>query len=76
MFGEPEDFVSFDTTKIRIAGIKEMYKLASEKKSALSYLTTVLEDGLFVSTAAYIYAKEICSLLFDHRIGRWLICLD
>jgi hypothetical protein len=36
----------------------EMYKMAREKKSALSYLTNILEDGLFVATAAYIYAKE------------------
>ena len=35
-----------------------MYKMARKKKSALSYLTNILEDGLFVATAAYIHAKE------------------
>jgi 5'-3' exonuclease len=35
----------------------EMYKMARKKKSALSYLTNILEDGLFVATAAYINAK-------------------
>ena len=34
-----------------------MYKIAKDKKSALSQLCTLLEDGLFVATAAYIYAK-------------------
>ena len=34
-----------------------MYKMARKKKSALSYLTNILEDGLFVATAAYIHAK-------------------
>ena len=34
-----------------------MYKIAEEKKSALSHLCTLLEDGLFVATAAYINAK-------------------
>ena len=43
--------------RIRIAGIREMYKIAKEKKPALSRLGTLLEDGLFVATAAYIHAK-------------------
>ena len=44
--------------RIQIAGIREMYKIAEEKKStALSRLCTLLEDGLFVATAAYIHAK-------------------
>ena len=34
-----------------------MYKIAEEKKPALSNLGTLLEDGLFVATAAYIHAK-------------------
>ena len=34
-----------------------MYKIAKEKKPALSRLGTLLEDGLFVATAAYIHAK-------------------
>ena len=43
--------------RIRIAGIREMYKIAKEKKPARSHLSTLLEDGLFVATAAYIHAK-------------------
>ena len=35
-----------------------MYKMARAKKSALSYLSKLLEDGLFVATAAYIHARE------------------
>ena len=35
-----------------------MYKIAEEKKPALSHLCTLMEDGLFVATAAYIHAKE------------------
>ena len=34
-----------------------MYKIAKEKKPARSHLCTLLEDGLFVATAAYIHAK-------------------
>ena len=34
-----------------------MYYIAEEKKPALSHLCTLLEDGLFVATAAYIHAK-------------------
>ena len=34
-----------------------MYKIAEEKKPALSHLCTLLLDGLFVAKAAYIHAK-------------------
>ena len=43
--------------RIRIVGIREMYKIAKEKKPALTHLCTLLEDGLFVAKAAYIHAK-------------------
>jgi len=55
--GEAE-FMSFTITLNKIASLKEMYKLASEKKAARSHLAIILEDGLFAAAAGYMYAKK------------------
>jgi len=56
--GDPQEFLSFTITLNKIASLKEMYKLASEKKAARSHLAIILEDGLFAATAGYIHAKK------------------
>jgi len=56
--GDPQEFLSFTISLNKIASLKEMYKLASEKKAARSHLHIILEDGLFAATTGYIHAKK------------------